>query len=219
MRRAAKNVTAADTVNANMPIYTKTGDTGSTSLFGGKRVLKCEELVDVYGSIDELNSWIGKVASDIDSSDVVEFLENIQSDLFTIGSHLAGWPARNASQRVAGGEADLKILPHRVKEMEARIDVLDDTLPKLKNFILPGGTKLASDIHLARAVCRRVERQTVAFSQKQKIDLRILVYLNRFSDLLFMLARFVNHEAGRVEVTWQGIDSDKIVVDRKSKKK
>lgn len=177
-----------------MPIYTKTGDTGQTSLFGGKRVLKCEELVDVYGSIDELNSWIGKVASDIGTSDVVEFLSSVQSDLFTIGSHLAGW------------EADLKSLTHRVKEMEARIDVLDDTLPKLTNFVLPGGTKLASDVHLARAVCRRVERQTVALGQHQAVDPRILIYLNRLSDLLFMLARFINHEAGLVEVTWQGID-------------
>lgn len=204
-----------------MAIYTKTGDTGSTSLFGGKRVLKCEELVDVYGSIDELNSWIGKVASDIQSPDVQAFLSAIQSDLFTIGSHLAGWPARNASpagmpsakpiaakQSVAGGKTELKQLPKRVSEMEERIDILDDKLPKLNNFILPGGTKLASEIHLARAVCRRVERQTVALGQKQDIDPKILVYLNRLSDLLFMLARFINHEAGIVEVTWSGIDRD-----------
>ena len=177
-----------------MSIYTKTGDTGTTSLFGGKRVLKCEELVDVYGSIDELNSWIGKVASDIESPDVHVFLAAIQSDLFSIGSHLAGWVT------------ELHELPKRVKEMEERIDILDDKLPKLSNFILPGGTRLASDIHLARAVCRRVERQTVALGQKQKIDTRIFVYLNRLSDLLFMLARFINHEAGIVEVTWSGID-------------
>lgn len=179
-----------------MPIYTKTGDAGSTSLFGGKRVLKCEELVDVYGSIDELNSWIGLVASVIDTSDVSEFLADIQSDLFTIGSHLAGW------------KSTLSHLPKRVEEMEARIDVLDDTLPKLTNFILPGGTTLAAQIHLARAVCRRVERQAVALGQKQTIDSRIFMYVNRLSDLLFMLSRFINHEAGIVEVTWQGIYSD-----------
>lgn len=177
-----------------MSIYTKTGDTGQTSLFGGKRVLKCEELVDVYGSIDELNSWIGKVASDIGSSDVVEFLSSVQSDLFTIGSRLAGW------------KTELKELPKRVKAMEERVDLLDDTLPKLSNFILPGGTKLASEIHVVRAVCRRVERQTVALGLHQKVDPHILIYLNRLSDLLFMLARFINHEAGVVEVTWQGID-------------
>lgn len=200
MKNPARSVTRVGTVSVDMPIYTKTGDTGQTSLFGGKRVLKCEELVDVYGSIDELNSWVGKIASDIGSSDVVEFLASIQSDLFTIGSHLAGWGA------------DLKDLPKRVKAMEERIDILDDTLPKLSNFILPGGTKLASEIHVTRAVCRRVERQTVALGQHQTIDSRILIYLNRLSDLLFMLARFINHQAGIVEVTWQGID-------RQSKKK
>ncbi len=179
-----------------MPIYTKTGDTGETSLFGGKRVLKCEELVDVYGSMDELNSWIGLISSDIQSTDVQGFLAFIQADLLTIGSQLAGW------------KTDINNLPYRVKEMEARIDVLDDTLPKLHNFILPGGTMLASTIHLARAVCRRVERQAVALNQKQSVDAKILVYLNRLSDLLFMLARFINHEAGFVEVTWSGIDHD-----------
>ena len=97
-------------------------------------------------------------------------------------------------------------MPRRVKEMEERIDVLDDKLPKLTNFILPGGNRLASDIHLARAVCRRVERQTVALGQKEKVDPKIFIYLNRLSDLFFMLARFINHEAGIVEITWQGID-------------
>ena len=197
MRSPAKSVTAADTPSVNiysMPIYTRTGDTGSTSLFGGKRVLKCEELVDVYGSIDELNSWMGRIASNLESADVRQFLSAIQSDLFTIGSHLAGW------------KTDLSSLPKRVNEMEARIDLLEKMLPQLRNFILPGGTPLASDIHLARAVCRRVERQTVAFSQKEDVDGKILIYLNRLSDLLFMLARFINKEEGIVEVVWSGID-------------
>lgn len=177
-----------------MPIYTRTGDTGSTSLFGGKRVLKCEELVDVYGSIDELNSWIGRISSEMDALDVQQFLSEIQSDLFTVGSHLAGW------------NTDLAKLPVHVKHMEARIDILDKDLPELSNFILPGGTPMAADIHLARAVCRRVERQTVALSQSQKVDAKILTFLNRLSDFLFMLARFVNHEEGEMEVVWQGID-------------
>ncbi len=177
-----------------MPIYTRTGDTGSTSLFGGKRVLKCEELVDVYGSIDELNSWIGLIASEMESADVRGFLASIQSDLFTIGSHLAGW------------STDVSALPARVKEMEARIDLLEEDLPALRNFILPGGVRLASEIHLARAVCRRVERQTVAYNQKNNVDKEILTYLNRLSDLLFMLARFVNKEEGITEILWSGID-------------
>lgn len=177
-----------------MPIYTKTGDTGSTALFGGKRVLKCEELVDVYGSIDELNSWVGRIDSEIESPDVQQFLSTIQGDLFSIGSHMAGF------------EADLSHLAKRVKEMEERIDIMEAALPKLHNFILPGGTPLASTIHLTRSVCRRVERQTVALGQKQKVNPHILVYLNRLSDLFFMLARFINMEAGIVEVTWQGIE-------------
>lgn len=183
-----------------MPIYTRTGDTGSTSLFGGTRVLKCEELVDVYGSLDELNSWTGKIASLITSSDVREFLFKIQGDLFLTGSYMAGW------------KGNLTVLTTRVKEMEARIDLMEKELPPLTNFILPGGTPLASDIHLARAICRRVERQAVALHQNQTVDHRILTYLNRLSDMFFMIARFVNHEEGITETEWSGID-------RKEKKK
>lgn len=177
-----------------MPIYTRTGDTGTTALFGGKRVLKCNELVDVYGSIDELNSWIGLVAAQIDSTEVQEFLSAIQSDLFTIGSHLAGW------------KADLSRLSSRVSAMEKQIDTMEETLPKLVNFILPGGSQLGATVHLARGVCRRVERQAVALHQKEPVDAKIITYLNRLSDLLFMLARFINKEQGVAEVIWQGID-------------
>lgn len=173
-----------------MAIYTRTGDSGATSLFGGKRVLKCEELVDVYGSIDELNSWVGLIASQLEVPDVQKFLGYIQSDLFIIGS------------RLAGAKADLTVLEKRVREMEARIDVLEKELPKINNFILPGGTTLAAFIHLIRSVCRRVERQTVALAQKEKVDPVILKYLNRLSDLFFMLARFINNQAGTLEVTW-----------------
>ncbi len=183
-----------------MSIYTRTGDTGSTSLFGGKRVLKCEELVDVYGSIDELNSWVGLIASDLDVADVKQFLEVIQSDLFTIGSTLAGW------------KGDLTHLDGRVKEMEARIDVMEKDLPQIRNFILPGGTVLGARTHIVRAICRRVERQMVALfsrqpsavSLQQKDKNTILKYLNRLSDLFFMLARFINKQAEVEEVTWQG---------------
>jgi len=177
-----------------MPIYTRTGDTGSTSLFGGKRVLKCEELVDVYGSIDELNSWVGLIATQIEVPDVQQFLQTIQTDLFTIGSHLAGW------------KAQLSHLGGRVKEMEARIDLLEKALPKLTNFIIPGGTQLGAFVHVTRGICRRVERQAVSLAQKETVDSHIIKYLNRLSDLLFMLARFINNEAHMVEVTWSGID-------------
>ena len=177
-----------------MPIYTKTGDKGETSLFGGKRVLKCEELVDAYGSIDELNSWVGLVVASTENSEKKEFLHKIQADLFTIGGSMAGW------------ETDLSLLPTRVTEMEVEIDAMESQLPELTNFILPGGTQEAANIHLTRSVCRRVERQVVALSQKQKVDEKILTYLNRLSDLFFVLARFINKNTGIEDVTWQGIE-------------
>lgn len=176
-----------------MPIYTRTGDTGTTAVFGGKRVLKCEELVDVYGSIDELNSWVGYMAAEFAVADVTQFLAVIQSDLFTIGSTLAGWK---------GGE--LASLETRVKEMEARIDVLEETLTPIKNFILPGGSEKAARAHITRSICRRVERQTVALSQKQAVDPVIMKYLNRLSDLFFQLARFINKQENVEEVVWSG---------------
>lgn len=183
-----------------MPIYTRTGDKGTTALFGGKRVLKCNELVDVYGSIDELNSWIGLVSSKLPTIESQEFLSQLQSDLFTIGSSFSGF------------NADLSYLPLRVLEMEARIDSMEKELPKLTNFILPGGSELGAIVHLARGVCRRVERQTVALHQTQSVDGKIIIYLNRLSDFLFMLARFVNKQEGVTEIIWSAID-------RKPKKK
>ncbi len=176
-----------------MSVYTRTGDTGSTSLFGGKRVLKCEELVEVYGSLDELNSWVGHIAALFPSPDVKQFLQAIQSDLFTIGSTMAGWK-----------NGDFAGLDGRVKEMEARIDAMEEGLPPIRNFVLPGGSELASHAHITRSICRRVERQTVALSQKQDMDKCIIKYLNRLSDLFFMLARFINKKENVEEVVWSG---------------
>lgn len=141
-----------------MPIYTKTGDKGKTSLFGGKRVLKCSELVDVYGSIDELNSWVRYVATQLDVADVREFLFDVQRDLMTIASSLAGWDVKLTQQK------------KRVREMEVLIDTFDRELPKLSNFIVPGGSALGAMIHIVRGICRRVERQAVALSQKEPVD-------------------------------------------------
>ena len=168
-----------------MPIYTRTGDDGTTSLFGGKRVLKCEELVDVYGSIDEFNSWMGLINAQLKIP-----LSDIQSDLLTIGS------------RLAGGKLSLQFLVSRITDMEKDIDRMDAKLPKLTNFILPGGSELASQIHITRSICRRVERQTVALSKKQQVDPVIIKYLNRLSDLLFTLARFINKQGNIKEVVW-----------------
>lgn len=188
-----------------MPIYTKTGDKGMTSLFGGKRVLKSEKLVDVYGSIDELNSWMGLIASETTHEHTRELLYKIQSDLLTIGGNLAGW------------KSDLAILSTRVTEMEVEIDVMEKEVSELTNFILPGGTPLASKIHIARSICRRVERQVVALfsrqpsvvSHQQEEKDAIIQYLNRLSDLCFMLARFINRQAGVEDVVWKGIINPK----------
>jgi cob(I)alamin adenosyltransferase len=183
-----------------MTIYTKTGDDGTTALFGGKRVLKCEELVDVYGSIDELNSWMGLLVSEVKPAGIRKLLELIQSDLFLIGSSLAGW------------KGDLQGLDSRVGKMETEIDNLARELPELNNFIIPGGNELAAKFHIVRSICRRVERQTVALRNNQNLEFGIgnrdysivIKYLNRLSDLLFMLARFINSESNVPEIIWNG---------------
>ncbi len=194
-----------------MSIYTKTGDKGETSLFGGKRVLKCDKLVDVYGSIDELNSWVGLVRTQITDTDTRNFLQDIQSDLFAIGSVLAGWKSDLVNNLSVCAE-----------DMEVRIDVIEEKLPKLSNFILPGGTLTASWTHIARAVCRRVERQVVALRRDVSRSggeyvaetgnrltaiqwNTIIQYLNRLSDLLFDLSRFINKEAKVTETIWSAI--------------
>jgi cob(I)alamin adenosyltransferase len=185
-----------------MPIYTKTGDTGSTALFGGKRVLKCEELVDAYGSIDELNSWIGLIVANTKEDHLVKLLKEIQSDLFTIGGHLAGW------------NGELSPCITRVPQVEVEIDAMEKTLPRLSNFIIPGGTAGASYLHIARSICRRVERQVVKLTlragQKNSTisptDRNIIIqYLNRLSDLLFTLARYINTNEHVGEIVWAGV--------------
>ncbi len=176
-----------------MSIYTRTGDTGTTALFGGKRVLKSENLVDVYGSIDELNSWVGVIISQLHDARQKKFFSEVQSDLFSIGGNLAGWTT------------ELTMLDTRVTQMEVEIDVMDKELAPLTNFILPDGTTFASQIHVVRSVCRRVERQVVALTKKQSVHPSIIKYLNRLSDLFFTLARFINSKAHVEEVVWSGI--------------
>lgn len=174
-----------------MPIYTKTGDKGETSLFGGVRVSKSSEQVEAYGSVDELNCWIGLIIAELEHQQKKELLQKIQTDLFVIGGNLAGW------------KSDLSELQTRVTEMEVEIDAMESSLQSLTNFILPGGTMLASRIHLARSVCRRVERQIVKIRNSNfEIDEIIIQYLNRFSDLLFVLARFINKAYGVEDVVW-----------------
>lgn len=179
-----------------MKIYTKKGDRGQTSLFGSKPVSKDNPLVEAYGTVDELNSVLGILIHLLkDNADQnLKLLLKIQHDLLQIGSFLAG------------GGVNLSGLPKSVKLMEKLIDQMDGELPKLQNFILPGGTDSAAYAHFARTVARRAERRVVKLqSQKIPLDKNILVYLNRLSDFLFTLARFLNFKAEQKDVLWQKI--------------
>src|SRR3989344_1450615 len=156
-------------MSSKIKIYTRTGDRGQTSLYGGKRVDKFDQRVVAYGTVDELNSSVGVVISHLEEgSRQATFLTSIQSDLFVIGSYLAG------------GKETLDIISKRVSEMEEFIDEMDKELLPLKNFILPGGSKPASFAHLARSICRRAEREVVRLEkQVDNVDRRIIIYLNR----------------------------------------
>ena len=180
-----------------MKIYTKTGDKGTTSLFGGKRVEKDDLRIETYGTVDELNALIGSAISEIKDSELIEVLQNIQLDLFTLGSDLATPEDNNITFTVPRIEESF------AKKLEESIDEFTDRLPPLKNFILPGGSKGSSLLHLARTVCRRAERAVVKLERKEKIGENILVYLNRLSDLLFVLARYANLVTNTPDVEWK----------------
>jgi len=171
-------------------IYTKAGDGGETGLFGGTRVPKDDARVTAYGEVDELNAAVGFAASLEPESLDAAFLQTIQRDLFTIGAELAKAPSE---PRI--GDPQIGMLEHMIDGHEAKLE-------PLKNFILPGGTPKAAAFHLARTVCRRAERAVVSLAREQKISPSIVKYLNRLSDLLFVLARATNAQAGRPDVTW-----------------
>ena len=180
-----------------MKIYTKTGDKGTTSLFGGKRVEKDDLRIDTYGTVDELNALIGAAVSEINNQELIEVLQNIQLDLFTLGSDLATPEENNVKFTVP------RVTESFVKKLEENIDKFNDKLPELKNFILPGGSKAAALLHLARTVCRRGERAVVKLQKNENIGENILVYLNRLSDLLFVLARYANLVTNTPDVEWK----------------
>lgn len=180
-----------------MRIYTKTGDTGETGLFGGGRVPKHDVRVAAYGDVDELNAVLGVALAAIDDDDIAALLRDVQPDLFVIGAHLAT-PAQTRGRRPA-----LPPLPvERVAEFERRIDAAEAELPPLDAFVMPGGSAGGAALHHARTVCRRAERAVVALAADQPVDADILVYINRLSDLLFVLARLESQRAGRPERKW-----------------
>ena len=175
-----------------MKIYTRTGDTGETSLFGGARVRKDDARIEAYGTIDELNSFLGIARASWPSSSLDGELHLIQSDLFDIGAHLAS----PGTSRFDGPD------PARVAALEQAIDAMESELAPLKSFILPGGSLAAAHLHVARTVCRRAERLVVALRDADEATKASLTYLNRLSDFLFVAARFANHKHGVSDVPW-----------------
>jgi cob(I)alamin adenosyltransferase len=193
--RGAISVLKASRIIPPVKLYTRTGDTGETSYFDGTRVRKDDPRLDTYGDVDELNAWLGFVrASGIDAGPD-EDLAQIQRDLFALGAQLAD-PADKLSPRVSKAV----ITDADVGRLEALIDALDAELPPLRRFILPGGTGAGAALHVARTVCRRAERRMVALAPP--VDAVLLRYVNRLSDLLFVLARAVNHRRGAPETDW-----------------
>ncbi len=184
-----------------MKIYTKTGDKGETGLFGGKRVSKDAVRIEAYGTIDELNAILGVVRSLRLPKAVEKILTRIQRDLFVIGSELAT-PMENMSTIP-------RISPSHITSLEQFIDHFDAKLPKLSSFILPEGTSAAAYLHFARTVCRRAERRVVHLSKSEDAEQTVIIYLNRLSDLLFVLARYANYSAKHKEEAWIGIKRKK----------
>ena len=178
-------------------IYTKTGDEGLTGLGGGRRVPKDSARVRAYGTVDELNSAIG-VALALGLSDRLSTeLGSIQNELFDLGSDLC-WPNDDARR-----ERIPTVQAHHVERLERLIDELNDVVGPLTNFLLPGGTPGAAQLHLARTICRRAERETITLSHEEEIGGLVLPYLNRLSDALFVMARYENHERAVDEPLWQ----------------
>lgn len=181
-----------------MKIYTRTGDQGETTLFGGARVPKDHPRVVACGAVDELNATIGRALNVLSSESSRERLLQVQRDLFVIGSHLA-----YSTGRTSGGGPELPTFPQsRVGEMEAWIDEVVDRLTPLAAFILPGGTDGAAELHVCRTVCRRAERTVVQVHSDDAAARFTIQYLNRLADLLFVLARLENHRAGVDDVPW-----------------
>jgi len=179
-------------------IYTKTGDTGDTGLFGGGRVAKNHARVEAYGDVDELNATLGLVRAVEPMPRVDEVLVPIQRDLFAIGALLATPDREKMRQHLEKARVD----DARITELERAIDDGDAELEPLRSFIVPGGTPKAAALHVARTVCRRAERRVVELGQDTELPALVVIYLNRLSDLLFTLARVANKRAGTGEVTW-----------------
>ncbi len=179
-------------------IYTKTGDKGSTSLIGGVRVLKSHIRIESYGTVDELNSYLGMVNDIAGNEKISEWLREIQDRLFTIGSVLATNPDKEVKMKLPD------VHDTDVQWLEQRIDEMNEALPEMRSFIIPGGNLAASTAHVARCVCRRAERICVAMQEQGEVVPELVVqYLNRLSDFLFVLARYLGHINGVEDLPWR----------------
>ncbi len=179
-----------------MKIYTKTGDQGTTGLFGGKRVSKSNIRIDTYGTVDELNSWIGLLRDQEVNKNRANVLIEIQDRLFTAGSILATDPDNSKVKIPALVDSDIALLEKEIDKMEAELE-------PMKSFILPGGHQSVSYGHIARTVCRRAERLTVQLSAEEPVNLTVIQYLNRLSDYLFVLARKMGKELAVIDTPWK----------------
>jgi len=179
-----------------MKVYTKTGDQGETSLFGGKRVSKSHIRIDAYGTVDELNSWIGLVRDQEVNQKRAAFFNEVQDRLFTVGAALAADPDKPKLKKPDLWEADLEFL-------EKEMDTMDESLPEMKFFVLPGGHQSVSFCHIARTVCRRAERLAIAMRESGEFVADLVIqYLNRLSDYLFVLSRKMTQELEATEIPW-----------------
>lgn len=179
-----------------MKIYTKTGDKGQTSLIGGTRVPKHHIRIEAYGTVDELNSWIGLLRDMISDDHVKTTLIEVQDRLFTIGSSLAADPEKSKMKLPELNEADVTLL-------EKEIDAMDLLLPPMKSFVLPGGHEIVSHCHIARCICRRAERCVIHLTETSPVNEVVIHYLNRLSDYLFTLSRKLSADLGAKEIPWE----------------
>jgi len=182
--------------NSNLKIYTKQGDKGETSLIGGTRVPKYDERIEAYGTVDELNSFVGLIRDQDIDLHYKQVLLNIQNILFVVESHLASDNPESVSKLPSISNKDILIL-------ENEIDKMNEELPELKSFILPGGHTTVSYCHIARTICRRAERLTIKLTEKYNIDEIVVKYLNRLSDYFFVLARKLTKDLKVNEVLWK----------------
>ncbi len=184
-----------------MKVYTRGGDAGETALFGGQRVRKDDLRVEAYGAIDELNALLGLVRAEIGDEDLDRFLDGVQQRLFDLGSELA---TPDVLEREEKGKGIARVTDDDVADVESFIDALEEELEPLRSFILPGGSRGAALLQLARTVCRRGERRLVTLSEGESISPVLIRYANRLSDLLFVMGRVVNGRAGVPEPIWKG---------------